>query len=235
MLLRTLTIFTVIVLLFISCKEEKKEVTELKTQKEKASYTIGYDIGQNVAEKSYDIDLKTLYKGIEDGISGKQALLSSSERTSTMEMYEIERQKRVKRKMEEQGEINKVEGEKFLAENKNREGIVTFRTGVQMEVIEAGTGKQPTRGDIVVFHFIGKFLDGTIFDQTLTGGKPLEMPVAQLLPGQQQALIEMREGGKAIVFIPPNMAFGSYGGGELIPPHTTLVYEMELIEVKKMK
>ena len=223
------------ILFITSCEKQEDEITELQTQKEKVSYTMGYDIGKNVGKGQYDMDLKTFMQGVKDGMADKKSLLSKTEQQSVMERHEIERQKRVKNRLEEQGKINKVEGEKFLAENKNKEGIYTFPTGVQMEVIEQGTGKKPGRADIVVVNFIGKFLDGTIFDQTITSGSPLEIPLAQLLPGQQQVLLELNEGGKVIAYIPPNMAFGSFGGGELIPPHTTLVYEMELLEVKSQK
>lgn len=222
-----------ITLVFLSCAEKKvEEVTELRTNKEKASYTIGYDIGKNVTKRKMEIDTKTLYQGIEDGLIGKNPLITQSEMASAMDMFETERQKKVELALKEKGEIYKVEGKRFLDENKTKEGIVSFKTGVQMKVLKEGTGKTPTLQSTVVFHYIAKFFDGTPFDNSYEVGTPIEFPMMQLLPGQQQVLLEMKEGGRAVAFIPPNMAFGTTGGGELIPPNTTLIYEMELLEVK---
>lgn len=222
-----------IISIFLSCTDQKvEEVTELKTNKEKASYTIGYDIGKNVSNRKMDIDTRTLYKGIEDGLISQNPLITEGEMATAMDMFEKERLKKVQLALNEQGEIYKVEGKKFLEANKNLEGIVTFKTGVQMKVLKEGTGKKPTLQNTVVFHFKAQFFDGTPFDNTYDMGEPVEFPMMQLLPGQQQVLVEMKEGGKAIAYIPPNMAFGANGGGELIPPHTTLIYELELLEVK---
>ncbi len=228
----SLQIFLIVLLLFVSCGEKGAEVTELKTQKEKASYIMGYEIGRNFAKGVYDADLKAFYKGVEDGLAEKAEKFTTAEQGSIMEMFEIERLKRVERKMQEKGELNKIEGEKFLSENKERPNVFTFPTGVQMEIIEQGTGKKPGRADIVVINYVGKFLDGTIIEQTKPESGPVEIPLAKLLPGQQQVLLELNEGGKVIAFLPPNMAYGSYSAGELIPPHTTLIYEMELLKVK---
>lgn len=230
------TIILLIAILFVtSCEKQEEDLTELKTQKEKVSYTMGYDIGKNVAKGLYDMDLKSFMQGVKDGMADKDPLVSETEQKTVMQKHEVERQKRIKNKLDMQGEINKEEGKKFLAENKNKEGIVTFPTGVQMQIVEQGTGKKPGLADIVVLNFKARFIDGEIFDQTTKETGPLEMPLAQLLPGQQQVLLELNEGGKVIAYIPPNMGFGDQAAGELIPPNTTLIYEMQLLKVKPQK
>ena len=122
-----LVLLSLIITLY-ACSVKEEEQKDLKTQKEKASYIIGYDIGENVRGKHMDIDLDALSRGVAEGIAGTESEISEDESMTIMDLYERDRRRKVENYLKEQGEINKVEGEKFLAKNKDKPGIKTFKT-----------------------------------------------------------------------------------------------------------
>ena len=127
---------------------------------------------------------------------------------------------------------NQQEGEKFLAENKQREGITTTSSGLQYRVIKAGNGKQPESNATVVVHYRGKLLDGNEFDSSYQRNEPATFPINGVIKGWQEALPLMKEGAHWELFIPPQLAYGSKGAGSRIGPNQMLVFEVELLEVK---
>jgi FKBP-type peptidyl-prolyl cis-trans isomerase FklB len=207
----------------------------LKDQKEKISYIIGMDIGTNFRKQSIDIDADILAKGVKDGLSGAKPIISEPEAKEVMTAFEKEMRARREAVQKTAGEKNKKEGEAFLAENKKKEGVKTLPSGLQYKVIKAGTGKKPAATDTVTTHYRGTLIDGTEFDSSFKRGKPATFPVSGVIPGWTEALQLMEEGAKWQLFVPSNLAYGERGAGQVIGPHTTLIFEVELISIQEKK
>ena len=124
-------------------------------------------------------------------------------------------------------------GEKFLAENKSKEGVKTTDSGLQYKITKEGTGKTPTAADTVTVHYEGKLLDGSVFDSSIKRGKPAEFPLNRVIKGWTEGLQLIKEGGKAILYIPSKLAYGASGTpGGPIGPNETLIFEVELIKIQ---
>jgi len=208
-----------------------QEKLVLKNQKEKISYIIGMDIGNNLKKQSIDIDPNILAKGVKDAFSGSQPLLTEQEIRETTMAF----QKEMMAKQEEVAKKNKKEGEAFLAENKRKEGVKTLPSGLQYKVIKAGSGKKPTLSDTVTTNYRGTLIDGTEFDSSYRRGQPVNFQVNGVIPGWTEALQLMEEGAKWQLFIPSNLAYGERGAGRDIGPNATLIFEIELLSIQEKK
>jgi len=208
-----------------------QEKPALKSQKEKMSYIIGMDIGNNLKKQSIDIDPNILAKGVKDAFSGSQPLLNEQEIRETTMAF----QKEMMAKQEEAAKKNKKEGEAFLAENKKKEGVKTLPSGLQYKVIKAGTGKKPKLTDSVTTHYRGTLINGTEFDSSYRRGQPVSFQVNGVIPGWTEALQLMEEGAKWQLFIPSNLAYGERGAGRDIGPNATLIFEIELLSIQEKK
>jgi FKBP-type peptidyl-prolyl cis-trans isomerase FklB len=208
-----------------------QETPVLKNQKDKMSYIIGMDIGNNLKKQSIDIDPAFLARGIKDALAGGKPLLTEKEMQETMAVF----QKEMMAKQQEVATKNKKEGEAFLVENKKKQGVKTLPSGLQYKVIKEGTGKKPKLGDTVTAHYWGTLIDGTEFDSSYKRGQPANFPVSGVIPGWTEALQLMGEGAKWQLFIPSNLAYGERGAGAGIGPNATLIFEIELISVQEKK
>jgi FKBP-type peptidyl-prolyl cis-trans isomerase FklB len=226
-----LKLIVVLGFLFLVSQVSAEEKLVLKNQKEKMSYIVGMDIGNNLKKQSIDVDPKILARGIQEALAGVKPLLTEQEIQETMMAF----QKEMMAKQEEIGKKNKKEGEAFLAENKKKEGVKTLPSGLQYKVIKAGTGKKPKLADTVKAHYRGTLIDGTEFDSSYKRGEPVSFPVSGVIPGWTEALQLMEEGAKWQLFIPSNLAYGERGMGGVIGPHATLIFEIELISIQEKK
>jgi FKBP-type peptidyl-prolyl cis-trans isomerase FklB len=217
--------------LFLINQVHAQENLVLKNQKEKMSYIIGMDIGNNLKKQGIDIETNILIKGIKDAFASAKSLLSEQEIRETLATF----QKEMQAKQEEVGKKNKKEGEAFLAENMKKEGVKTLPSGLQCKVIKAGTGKKPKLTDTVTAHYRGTLIDGTEFDSSYKRGKPTSFSVSGVIPGWTEALQLMEEGAKWGLFIPPNLAYGERGAGGMIGPNATLIFEVELVSIQEKK
>ncbi|MBU3914955.1 FKBP-type peptidyl-prolyl cis-trans isomerase [bacterium] len=191
------------------------------TEKDKISYSIGLNIGRNFKAQSLDIDSKTIMKGIDDGFLGNKSLMTDQEMSETMDNL---RTRMI--------EAKKKEGEKFLEENKKRKGVVSLPSGLQYEVIKQGEGNKPKLDDTVVTNYQGSSISGEVFDSSYQRGTPATFPVKGVIAGWTEALQLMQTGAKWKLFIPPNLAYGERGAGGKIGPNATLIFDIELIEIK---
>jgi FKBP-type peptidyl-prolyl cis-trans isomerase FklB len=225
-----LTVILSIAFLFSICLAEEK--LELKDQKDKESYSLGYQFGQNLKFQGVDINLDVYTSGLKDALGGKEPQMSQEEiRAAIMELQKritAERQK----EMKEMAAKNLDESKKFLAENQKKEGIKTLPSGLQYKVIGEGSGKTPQATDTVTVNYKGTLIDGTEFDSSYKRGQPATFKVNGVIKGWTEALQLMKEGSKWQLFIPPDLAYGERGAGRTIPPGSTLIFEVELISVK---
>jgi FKBP-type peptidyl-prolyl cis-trans isomerase FklB len=207
----------------------------LKTDKEKLSYSIGMDIGQNLKRSQVDVDPETLSKGLKDFLTGGKTLLTEEQKRDVMTNFQKEmREKqmaRMKDQSKEAGDKNKKEGETFLAENKKKPGVITTPSGLQYKVITMGTGPKPKTNDTVITHYRGTFIDGKEFDSSYKRGEPFVTPVTKVIKGWTEALMMMPVGSKWQLVLPPDIAYGQGGMG--IPPNSVLQFDMELIGIQE--
>jgi FKBP-type peptidyl-prolyl cis-trans isomerase FklB len=205
----------------------------LKTQKEKVSYIIGTDIGNNFKKQGVDIDPDILIKVLKDALGGNKLVLSEKEISETMTAFKQEYTTKQAAASSLQAEKNKKEGEAFLTENKKKEGVKTLPSGLQYKVVTEGTGRSPKATDTVTVNYRGTLIDGTEFDSSYKRGQAASFPVNGVISGWVEALQLMKEGAKWQLFVPSNLAYGEKGAGNgPIGPNATLVFEVELISIK---
>jgi FKBP-type peptidyl-prolyl cis-trans isomerase FklB len=230
-----LRLAAVLSILFLVSQVSGEENLVLKNYKDKVSYIIGMDIGNNLKKQSIDVNPDILVKGIKDVFSGGKTLLTDQEVRETITAFQKEMMVKQEELAKKLGEKNKKEGESFLAENKKKEGGNILASGLQYKVIKAGSGKKPKLTDTVTTHYLGTLIDGTEFDSSYRRGKPASFSVNGVIPGWTEALQLMEEGAKWQLFIPPNLAYGERGSGRVIGPNATLIFEIELISIQEKK
>jgi FKBP-type peptidyl-prolyl cis-trans isomerase FklB len=204
----------------------------LKDQKDKASYSIGYDIGSTFKKQNVDLNADALFTGLKDALGGKEALLTKEDREKTLEVFQKEMMEKQVAASKEAATKNAAEGEKFLAENKKKDGVKTTASGLQYKVLKEGSGESPKETDTVVTNYRGTLLDGTEFDSSYKRNEPASFPVNRVIKGWTEALQLMKPGAKYQLFIPSALAYGERGAGRDIGPNATLIFEVELLSVK---
>jgi FKBP-type peptidyl-prolyl cis-trans isomerase FklB len=210
------------------------EQPALKSQKQKVSYLIGVDIGRNLKGRSTEVDLNALVLGLKDTLAGNQLRLSEEEMKKLIAASNKEMKKQDPERIKRAAEKNKKQGEEFLAENKKKGGVVVLPSGLQYKVMTKGTGKSPKATDMVTIHYRGTLIGGKEFASSYRKGQPATFRVNTLIPGWAEALQLMKEGSKWQLFVPANLSSGKKSvGGQVIPPHPVLIYEVELISVKE--
>jgi FKBP-type peptidyl-prolyl cis-trans isomerase FklB len=204
---------------------------QLKDQKDKVSYSIGLDIGTTLKRQLIEVNPDLMHKGIQDGLSGQKPLLSDEEVKETMSTFQKEMTAKQAAARKATGEKNAAEGVKFLAANKTKEGVKTTASGLQYKVLKEGSGPTPKATDTVKVNYRGTTIDGTEFDSSYKRGQPATFPVSRVIKGWTEALQLMKAGSKYQFFIPADLAYGEKGAGSDIGPNSTLIFEVELLEV----
>ena len=200
-------------------------IANKKYYMDKFSYSIGLGIGQNLSSMGIaNLSVDDFAQAIKDVLEGNQTAISHQEAREIVNKYFEELEAKMGAAAIEQGKA-------FLEENKKRAGVVTLPSGLQYEIIKEGTGKKPQATDQVKCHYEGTLIDGTLFDSSVQRGEPAVSGVNQVIPGWVEALQLMPEGSKWKLYIPSELGYGARGAGEMIPPHSTLVFEVELLEV----
>ena len=192
---------------------------------DKFSYSIGLGIGQNLSSMGVgNLSVEDFAQAIKDVLEGNQTAISHQEARDIVNKYFEELEAKMGAAAIEQGKA-------FLEGNKKRAGVVTLPSGLQYEVIKEGNGKKPKATDQVRCHYEGTLIDGTLFDSSIKRGEPALFGVNQVIPGWVESLQLMSEGAIWKLYIPSELAYGARGAGEMIPPHSTLIFEVELLEV----
>jgi len=203
----------------------------LKTQKEKASYALGMNVGKglgaNLRQQSVEVDQSILLRGMKDALAGGKTLLTEDEMKTALTQLQTDM-------LAKAAEANKKAGEEFLAANKAKEGVVTLPTGLQYKILTAGTGPKPAATDTVSCNYRGTLLDGKEFDSSYKRGQPLSIQVNGVIKGWTEALQLMPMGSKWQLFIPSDLAYGDRGADPRsgISPGATLVFEVELLSIQ---
>lgn len=193
----------------------------------KVSYALGLSIGNNFENSGIkDLQVEDFVKGLTDVLSGNQPAITYDEAKEVINDYFMKLQK-------ERLEINKKAGEEFLNINRHKAGVVELPSGLQYEVLKNGTGAKPTATDKVKCHYHGTLINGTVFDSSVQRGEPAVFGVSQVIPGWVEALQLMPVGSKWRLFIPSNLAYGENGAGNLIEPNSTLIFDVELLDIVK--
>jgi FKBP-type peptidyl-prolyl cis-trans isomerase FklB len=203
----------------------------LATDKDKASYSIGVNIGKSMHRDGIDVEPKFFVQGMEDAIAeGKLLMTDDQMRTVMMALQKDVQEKQAAKKLALM-ESNKKDGAAFLAANAKKPGVVTLPSGLQYKILTEGTGPKPTATDSVVCNYRGTLLDNTEFDSSYKRGQPATFGVGQVIKGWTEALQLMPTGSKWQLFIPSDLAYGERGPGP-IGPNATLVFEVELVSIK---
>ena len=209
-----------------------KSNNTLKSPEDSVSYAIGYNIGTNLADPSLNINFDMLMNGIKDKIKGTSKL-SDDQVKKVLDSFN---QKIMKKRSEDMGAItakNKKAGEEFLNENKKKPGVITLPNGLQYKVIKEGTGASPRDSSVVKVNYSGTLIDGREFDSSYKSGEPAQFPLNQVIKGWTLGLQLMKVGAKYQFFIPSDLAYGDNGGGEMIQPGATLIFDIELLDIIK--
>lgn len=169
--------------------------------------------------------------GIRDALEGNTPLLTEEEAIAALQQLQMQAQVKQQEALAAMATANKEAGEEFLAENGKRDGVVTTASGLQYEIIQAGTGKIPQAADNVSVDYVGTFLDGSEFDSSYKRGEPANFSVEGIIPGWTEALLMMKEGAKWKLYVPSALAYGEQGAPPVIQPNSTLIFEVELKEI----
>lgn len=195
---------------------------------DKLSYALGLGIGQQLAQMGIsNLSIDDFSQSIRDVIEGKELKVSHREAQQIVQRYFSEQEA----KQVEKGKAHKEAGEKYLADNAKKDGVVTLPSGLQYQVLREGNGKKPSAHDKVKCHYEGFLIDGTVFDSSVQRGEPAVFGLQQVIAGWTEGLQLMQEGAKYRFFIPYKLAYGEGGAGQLIPPFAALIFDVELIEV----
>ena len=199
---------------------------------DKVSYALGIGIGHQLANMGgQELNIDDFAQAVKDVLGGKELKIKSSEAQMIVQEFFAAQEQKINKQREEAGKMAKEAGEKYLAENSKKDGIVTLPSGLQYQVLKEGNGKKPTAKDSVKCHYEGFLIDGTVFDSSIQRGEPAVFGLQQVIAGWTEGLQLMQEGAKYRFFIPYRLAYGEGGAGSSIPPFAALIFDVELIQV----
>lgn len=208
-----------------------EETKKPESVEARVSYALGLNIGHGFKAQGIDIQTDLFLKGLNDGLSGANPLLTNEEMRTAMETLRADLEEKQRVKLEEIGKKNLEESEKFFAANKKEKGVVTLPSGLQYKVEKEGTGKSPGKDDTVTVHYTGTLLNGQEFDSSHKRGQPATFKVGGVIPGWTEALQLMKEGAKWKLFIPSDLAYGEQGRPPVILPNSALIFDVELLKI----
>lgn len=231
----------VVTLSIVSCGNSQfKTKSSLATEVDSVSYSLGLDMANKIKMNFEDLDQDLFVQGFKNGMDSTNLLVESKDINNILRtFFQKQQQEKMKEQQEAQakkaeaefGEYKK-EGEKFLVDNKVKDGVKTTASGLQYIVLKEGKGDAPTATSRVKVHYHGTLTDGTVFDSSVDRGEPTEFGVNQVIKGWTEGLQLMKPGAKFKFFIPQDLAYGAQQRGAKIKPFSALVFEVELLEVK---
>ena len=200
---------------------------------DKVSYALGLVIGRQLSQMgAQTLNIDDFAQAIKDVLQGNDPSITDAEAQELVNNFFAEQEAKQREAAAERFKEVKATGEQFLADNAKKDGVVTLASGLQYTVLTEGSGRSPKATDTVKCHYEGTLTDGTVFDSSYRRGEPAEFPLNGVIAGWTEGLQLMKEGAKYRFFIPYTLAYGERGAGQSIPPFSTLVFDVELIEVK---
>ena len=197
-----------------------------------ASYGIGYNMGKQLSQAPFKLDVDRIVQGLRDANGGKPSAVAEAQIRAAMEKLQTDAATAAEAKARDTGDANVKAGDAYRAENGKKKGVTTTASGLQIETLTAGTGETPKATDKVKVHYTGTLIDGTKFDSSIDRGEPITFPLNGVIKGWGEGLQLMKVGGKARLVIPPSLGYGAEGTGP-IPANATLVFEVQLLSIEK--
>ena len=199
---------------------------------DKVSYALGIGIGHQLANMGgQELNIDDFAQAVKDVLGGKELKIKSSDAQQIVQQFFAEQEQKIQQQRQEAGKAHKEAGEKYLAENAKKDGVITLPSGLQYQVLKEGNGKKPSAKDSLKCHYEGFLIDGTVFDSSVQRGEPAVFGLQQVIAGWTEGLQLMQEGAKYRFFIPYRLAYGEGGAGGSIPPYAALIFDVELIQV----
>ena len=221
--------------LLTACQEpqqsEEPAPLTLETPESRLSYGVALRMGQRMKADGMVVDVDAYSAGLRDAMEDNEQKLSDEEIQAEMVAFQERIESEQQAERERVATENAEKGAAYLEENAQREGVMVTESGLQYEVVEPGEGDHPTPEDSVEVHYEGKLIDGTVFDSSIQRGETVTFGVTQVIPGWTEALQLMRPGAKFKLHIPPELAYGAGGAGNMIGPNATLVFDVELVNI----
>ncbi|QXR19451.1 FKBP-type peptidyl-prolyl cis-trans isomerase [Acinetobacter variabilis] len=224
---------SLMVLLLSSGSLFAKEINNISSEAEKIGYSFGYLMGRSNADTLKDLDLDAFSQGLKTAAAGQQSSLSDEEMTQVLTQYKRQSDAKELIVLKQKAEENAKAGKAFLQENAKKPGIKTTKSGLQYLVLKEGKGKSPSANSNVRVHYEGRLIDGTVFDSSIARQQPVDFRTTQVITGWTEGLQLMKVGAKYRFFIPADLAYGQIGSGDIIEPNSTLIFDIELLEIIK--
>ena len=210
-----------------------------KTIKERASYAIGVNFGSDlldsIKQDDADLDMELLVKGFKDALTKPKAEYTDAELDMAIQAFDKALEAKNSATSKATAEKNKKDGEAFLAKNKQQEGVETTASGLQYKILKSGDGKSPQKTDTVRVHYHGMLPDGSAFDSSKQRGTAVEFPVTAVIKGWSEALLQMKEGDKWMLYVPSDLAYGARRRSNVIGPNQVVLFEVELLDIVPKK
>ncbi|MGE8649468.1 MAG: FKBP-type peptidyl-prolyl cis-trans isomerase [Acinetobacter sp.] len=224
---------SLMVLLLSSVSLFAKEINNTSSEAEKIGYSFGYLMGRSNADTLKDLDLDAFSQGLKTAAAGQKSSLSDEEMTQVLTQYKRQSDAKELIVLKQKAEENAKAGKAFLQENAKKPGVKTTKSGLQYLVLKEGKGKSPSANSNVRVHYEGRLIDGTVFDSSIARQQPVDFRTTQVITGWTEGLQLMKVGAKYRFFIPADLAYGQIGSGDIIEPNSTLIFDIELLEIIK--
>jgi len=209
------------------------------TDNDKISYTLGADMGRNLKEQNLTMNPQVFARGISDGLAGGPFMLTDAQMKQAIDSFkqvlytkQAENRQQMQAQQKAMADKNAKDGAAFLAANKTKQGVQVMPDGLQYRSLTTGTGAMPTANDTVTVNYEGRLIDGTVFDSSYKQGQPVTFKVSEVIPGWQEALTHMKVGDVWEIYVPSQLAYGAQGVGGPIGPNQTLIFKIQLMDVK---
>ncbi|MDN5511335.1 FKBP-type peptidyl-prolyl cis-trans isomerase [Acinetobacter sp.] len=208
-----------------------KPVTNTSSLKEQVGYSFGYLMARSNAESFKDLDLEAFILGLKTATEGGKSALTDEEMARVLNQQKKQSEAKQLIELKQKAEANAKTGAEFLAANAKKEGVQTTKSGLQYQILKQGNGKSPKANSMVKVNYEGRLIDGTVFDSSIARNQPAEFQLNQVIQGWTEGLQLMKEGAKYRFFIPAQLGYGQIGSGDVIEPNSTLIFDVELLEV----
>ena len=208
-----------------------KTVTNSSSLNEQVGYSFGYLMGRSNAESVKDLDLDAFILGLKTAAQGGKSALTDEEMARVLTQHKKQSDAKQLIELKKKADANAKIGAEFLAANAKKQGIQTTKSGLQYQILKQGTGQSPKANSIVKVNYEGRLIDGTVFDSSIARNQTAEFQVSQVIQGWTEGLQLMKEGAEYRFFIPAQLGYGQIGSGDVIEPNSTLIFDIELIEI----